>query len=101
MSDALHAGRDLTATLTREGTAASAVSVAYGADFGGADPTVWDHFEPLPSGFAEGTTSLAVEVSGIDENVRYVRFYSREDGWSETAYLPEVRTMNPFVLIVR
>ena len=101
LSDEFAAGSRFTATLTREGTASSDVSVAYGADFGGGDPTVWDHFEPLDVGFAEGATSLSVQVSGIDEEVRYVRFYSREDGWSETAYIPEVHKLNPFVLIVR
>ncbi len=77
------------------------MSVAYGADFGGGDPTAWDHFEPLATGFADGATSLAVEVSGIDADVRYVRFYSREDGWSETAYIPDVAERKAFVIIVR
>ena len=100
--DALSVGTKFTATLTREGTAASVVSVAYGATHGGSDPTAWEHFELLDYGFADGATSLEVSVPGIDrEEVKYVRFYSREDGWSETAYMPEVRTLNPFILIVR
>ena len=101
LSDALRTSRNLTATLTRAGTTASGVSVAYGADFGGADPTAWNRFEPLATGFADGATSLAVEVSGIDADVRYVRFYSREDGWSETAYLPDVAERKAFVIIMR
>ena len=102
VADALSVGSLFTATLTREGTAASDVSVAWGATFGGGDPSAWDHFEPLATGFAEDATSLDIAVSGINrETIKYVRFYSREDGWSETAYMPEVRTRNPFVLIVR
>ena len=102
IADAKSVGSHLTATLTRDGTAASSVSVAYGATYGGGDEAAWEHFEPLFGGFAEGATTLAVDIPGIDrETVKYVRFYSYEDGWSETAYIPDVAERKAFVIIMR
>ena len=102
VADALSVGSLFTATLTREGTAASDVFVAYGADFGGGDPSAWEHFEPLATGFAEGATSFEVAVSGINrETVKYVRFYSYEDGWSASTYMPDIATRKGLILIVR
>ena len=102
IADAKSVGSHLTATLTRDGTAASSVSVAYGATYGGGDSAAWEHFEPLFGGFTEGATTLAVDIPGIDrETVKYVRFYSYEDGWSETAYIPDVAERKAFVIIMR
>ena len=102
IADAKSVGSHLTATLTRDGTAASAVSVAYGATYGGGDSAAWEHFESLSGGFAEGASALAVDIPGIDrETVKYVRFYSYEDGWSETAYIPDVAERKGFVIIMR
>ena len=84
------------------GAAANAAVEFQAPSAAGADPAAWDRFEPLATGFADGATSLAVEVPGIDrETVRYIRFYSREDGWSETAYIPDVAERKAFVIIMR
>lgn len=101
LADVSIAGRTLSAMLTRAGTDASAVSVAYGADYGDGDPQAWENFEQLATGFAAGTSSLSVSLSGIPRDIRYVRFLSREDGWSDTVFLPDVNGTQPFVLVVR
>ena len=101
LADVSIAGRTLSAMLTRTGTDASAVSVAYGADYGDGDPQAWENFEQLATGFAAGTSSLSVSLSGIPRDIRYVRFLSREDGWSDTVFLPDVNGTQPFVLVVR
>ena len=102
LTDVALTGNRLVATLTREGTAASAVRVAYGADYGDAEPSAWAHVETLPGGFAEGATSLAVSVSGIDRaSVKYVRFFSYEDGWSNTVFVPDAATRNGTMVIFR
>jgi hypothetical protein len=102
LTDVAMMGNRLVATLTREGTAASAVRVAYGADYGDAEPSAWAHVETLPGGFAEGATSLAVSVSGIDSaSVKYVRFFSYEDGWSNTVFVPDAATRNGTMVIFR
>ena len=101
LADVSIAGRTLSAMLTRTGTDASAVSVAYGTGYGDGDPQAWENFEQLATGFAAGTSSLSVSLSGIPRDVRYVRFLSREDGWSDTVFLPDVNGTQPFVLVVR
>ena len=101
LADVSIAGRTLSATLTRTGTDASAVSVAYGVDYGDGDPQAWENFEQLATGFAAGASSLSVSLSGVSRDVRYVRFLSREDGWSDTVFLPDVNGTQPFVLVVR
>ncbi len=101
LADVSIAGRTLSAMLTRTGTDASAVSVAYGADYGDGDPQAWENFEQLATGFAAGTSSLSVSLSGIPRDTQYVRFLSREDGWSDTVFLPDVNGTQPFVLVVR
>jgi hypothetical protein len=102
LTDVALTGNRLVATLTREGTAASAVRVAYGADYGDAEPSAWEHVEPLSGGFAEGATSVVVSVSGIDKaSVKYVRFFSYEDGWSNTVFVPDAATRNGTMVIFR
>ena len=101
LTDVAVAGRTVSATLTRDGTDASAVHVAYGAGYGDGDPQAWEHFDQLDSGFSAGASSLAVSLSGVPRDTRYVRFLSREDGWSDTVYLPDFNAEQPFVMVIR
>ena len=102
LADVAVAGRSkVSATLTRTGTAASAVYVAYGASYGDGDPQAWDHFDQLDSGFSAGASSLSVSLSGVPRDTRYVRFLSREDSWSDTVYLPDFNAEQPFVMVIR
>ena len=100
MTDAELAGSTFTSALTREGTAASDIYVAYGSDYGDAEPSAWEHFVQLDVSFAAGATAQAVSVRGIDRAaVKYVRFFSYEDGWSDTAYVPDLKVRNGTLII--
>ena len=100
VTDAELAGSTFTAALTREGTAASDIYVAYGSDYGDAEPSAWEHFAKLGVSFADGATSQAVSLTGIDSSaVKYVRFFSYEDGWSDSVYVPEVKVRNGTMII--
>ena len=96
----IEAGR-VSATVTRAGTAASDVYVAYGSSHGGADPAAWEHFELLPVGFGAGETSLDVSRRINAESCKYVRFLSLADGWSDSIYVPGLKIKKGLVLFVR
>ncbi|MCR5752198.1 MAG: hypothetical protein K6G91_09555 [Kiritimatiellae bacterium] len=94
-------GGRVRASISRAGTAASDVYVAYGSSHGGADPAAWEHFELLPVGFGAGETSLDVSRRINAESCKYVRFLSLADGWSDSIYVPGLKIKKGLVLFVR
>ena len=91
----------LTAKLTRTGTAASDVWVVSGDRHGGARLAGWAHAEKLSEGFAEGASSLSVEVNSSISKARYARFLSVADGWSDSTFAPELKQRKGLMLIVK
>lgn len=82
-------GTTLAATLTREGADASDVYVCYGTTYGGGTTNGWEHCEKIGVAFREGVTALAV-AKVLPADITYVRFYSEQDGWSESIYVSEL-----------
>ena len=96
-------GKRLVADLTRTGTSASSLFVAYGSVHGGKSASAWQYYEPCGFGFAEDERMRTVEVRipGLrDGDVRYVRFFSQGDGWSDSVYLPETPVVKPGLILL-
>ena len=96
-------GKRLVADLTRTGTSATSLFVAYGSVHGGKRSAAWQHYEPCGFGFAEDerTRTAEVRIPGLcDGDVRYVRFYSERDGWSDSVYLPETPVVQPGLILL-
>ena len=96
-------GKRLVADLTRTGALSSSLFVAYGSVHGGKSSSAWQHYEPCGFGFAEDERMRTVElrIPGLcDGNVRYVRFYSERDGWSDSVYLPETPVVKPGLILL-
>lgn len=94
-------GGRLCLTLTRTGTEASDVYVAYGNCHGGATPGEWEHFEKVPSGFAAGQTSVDLTLGAGVSSYAYVRIFSQADGWSDSAFIPETKVRKGMMLFIR
>lgn len=92
-------GRRLTTELTRMGSEASDVFVAYGEKHGGATLDGWEHSEKLAARFAAEDTSLSVTLPRAASEARYVRFFSVADGWSDSAYIPDTTAVAKGVMI--
>lgn len=93
-------GHQITATLTREGSAGSDVYAAWGATYGGVDTAEWEHTARLGS-FAENAQTAKFTTPTLARDTVYVRFYTSDGKWSETVYLPDYKKSNGFVIIVR
>lgn len=94
-------GRRLTTELTRMGSEASDVFVAYGEKHGGATLAGWEHSEKLSARFAAGDTSLSVDLPQPALETRYVRFFSVADGWSDSAYIPDTKVVKGMTIVLR
>jgi len=101
LADARKMGNCLEARLTRTGTEESDVYLACGATYGGVDLSAWDRVEKLATGFDAEGDSLSVRIADIGSNVKYARFLSLKDGWSETLSLADVPIRRGMLIIVR
>ena len=81
-------GHQITATLTREGSAATDVYAAWGSTYGGIDTASWQHTQ-LCGSFAENEQSAEFTTPALARDTVYVRFYTGDGKWSETIYLPD------------
>ena len=99
-SSVSRSGRALSATLTRGGTGAADVYAAWGATYAGIDAANWEHTERIGA-FAENATSMQVTTPDMRRGTVYVRFYTADDKWSETVYLPDYDKADGLVIVVR
>ena len=81
-------GHQITATLTREGSAATDVYAAWGSTYGGIDTASWQHTQ-LCGSFAENEQSAEFTTPALARDTVSVRFYTGDGKWSETIYLPD------------
>ncbi len=94
-------GGQVRVTLSRAGTVASDVYVAYGLRHGGAVPADWEHFEQLSAGFGAGETARDVSMRVDAAACRYVRFLSLADGWSDSVYIPGLKAKKGMMIVIR
>ena len=94
-------GRALSATLIRGWTGAADVYAAWGATYAGIDAANWEHTQRIGA-FAENDSSVQVTTPDLGRATIYVRFYTADDKWSETIYLPDQPAKSSgFIYIVR
>jgi hypothetical protein len=94
-------GHQITATLTREGSAATDVYAACGSTYGGIDTASWQHTQ-LCGSFAENAKTAQFTTPALARDTVYVRFYTGDGKWSETIYLPDQPSKgNGLVICVR
>jgi len=93
-------GHQITATLTREGSAATDVYAAWGSTYGGIDTASWQHTQ-LCGSFAENEQSAEFTTPALARDTVYVRFYTGDGKWSETVYLPDYKSTGGLVIFVR
>jgi hypothetical protein len=91
-------GHQITATLTREGSAATDVYAACGSTYGGIDTASWQHTQ-LCGSFAENAQTAQFTTPALARDTVYVRFYTGDGKWSETVYLPDQQVKRPGLMI--
>jgi len=100
LSSVRSSGRSLTATLTRNGTAATDVYAIWGSTYAGIDAANWEHTERIGA-FAENAQTAQFTTPALSRDTVYVRFYTADGKWSETVYLPDYKSTGGFVIFVR
>lgn len=94
-------GRMFTARLTRTAGAASDVYLACGATYAGVSASSWNRFEKLETGFAAEGDALDVILPSLAKDVRYIRFLSLEDGWSDTVFVGDLPAQTGTLMLFR